>query len=50
MYLAFTQHNMMPSAYFLATPSEKMLIRAFLRQEYEEKIKEAEEIERRAKR
>lgn len=39
MYLAFVKHNIPPSVYFCASPSEKLIIKAFLSQEYEEEKK-----------
>lgn len=47
MYIAFVKHGVLPSAYFTASPSEKLIIRAFLSQEHEEEKKQAEEIKRR---
>lgn len=49
MYIAFCEHGIMPSAYFMASPSEKAIIRVFLKQEYDEKKKAAEDMKRRAK-
>lgn len=46
MYLAFVKHNIPPSVYFTSSPSEKLIIRTFLLQEYEEEKKAADDIKR----
>lgn len=46
MYIAFVKHNIMPSVYFTASPSEKKIIKVFLAQEYEEEKRAADDMKR----
>lgn len=46
MYLLFREKNIMPSQYYFLPFGEKQIVRAFFKQEIDERKRELEEIEK----